>query len=100
MELLERIESYLRERHVAATRFGRNALGDPRFVLELRKGRVPRPRTMVRLERYLELAEPAPTLVVTSLPFHARTADRTVRRPRAKARLPHLLLATPGAQSL
>lgn len=53
MKLLDRIEKHLKEAHMSATRFGRRAVGDPRFVLDLRLGRRPRRRTLERVERYL-----------------------------------------------
>lgn len=53
MKLLERIERHLKDTHMSATRFGRRAVGDPRFVLDLRMGRRPRRRTLERVERYL-----------------------------------------------
>lgn len=51
--LLDWIESHLKESQISATRFGREAVGDPRFVLDLRNGRRPRRKTVVRLEAYL-----------------------------------------------
>ncbi|MGD9713123.1 MAG: hypothetical protein AB7V46_13780 [Thermomicrobiales bacterium] len=54
MKLLERIERHLKETHMSATRFGRRAVGDPRFVLDLRLGRRPRRRTLDRVEEYLK----------------------------------------------
>jgi hypothetical protein len=53
MKLLDRIELHLKEEHISATRFGRRAVGDPRFVLDLRMGRRPRRRTLERVEAYL-----------------------------------------------
>lgn len=54
MTLLRRIERHLCETGVAATRFGRDVLGDPRFVHDLRQmGRVPRLRTERRIDAYL-----------------------------------------------
>jgi len=53
MTLLERIENHLRDNDISATTFGRDAVGDPRFVLDLRKGRNPRRKTVARLEAYL-----------------------------------------------
>jgi hypothetical protein len=38
---------------MSATRFGRRAVGDPRFVIDLRAGRRPRRRTIEKVERYL-----------------------------------------------
>ena len=57
MTLLERIEKHLKDHHISATRFGRRAVGDPRFVLDLRQGRRPRRRTLERLEAYLQSVE-------------------------------------------
>lgn len=59
MKLLDRIERHLKETHISATRFGRRAVGDPRFVLDLRAGRRPRRRTVERVEQYLA-ANPVP----------------------------------------
>ena len=53
MKLLDRIELHLKETHISATRFGRRAVGDPRFVLDLRMGRRPRRRTVQKVEAYL-----------------------------------------------
>ncbi len=56
MHLLTQIEKHLRAAGVAATRFGRDAVSDPRFVLDLRNGRTPRPETIARVEAYLARA--------------------------------------------
>jgi hypothetical protein len=53
MHLLSSIERYLRASGTPPTRFGREAVGDPRFVLDLRRGREPRPRTVSRVCAYL-----------------------------------------------
>ena len=53
MTLLEWIENYLKEKQISATRFGRMAVCDPRFVLDLRNGRQPRRKTVARLESYI-----------------------------------------------
>ncbi len=53
MKLLDRIEKHLKQTHMSPTRFGRRAVGDPRFVLDLREGRRPRFRTLQKVERYL-----------------------------------------------
>ena len=52
--LLREVEKFLRYRRVAPTRFGRDAVGDPRFVFDLRNGREPRPQTVARVRAYLE----------------------------------------------
>lgn len=54
MHLLREVEKFLRRSDVAPTRFGRDAVGDPRFVFDLRNGRDPRPRTIERVLAYLE----------------------------------------------
>jgi hypothetical protein len=54
--LLEEVEKYLRQSDVAPTRFRREAVGDPRFVFDLRNGRDARPTTIARVRAYLEAA--------------------------------------------
>jgi hypothetical protein len=53
MELLSEIESYLARTGLAASRFGRLAVGDPRFVDDLRGGRQPRRKTVERVATFL-----------------------------------------------
>ena len=43
--LLRQIERYIRQSGMPPTRFGREAVNDPRFVHDLRLGREPRPKT-------------------------------------------------------
>ena len=54
MHLLRRIEVFLQHGAVSATRLGREALGDPRFVSDLRHGRRPRPQTAARALAWIE----------------------------------------------
>lgn len=54
VHLLREVEKFLRHADVPPTRFGREAVGDPRFVFDLRNGRDPRPRTIARVRAYLE----------------------------------------------
>lgn len=53
MELLEQIETYLARTKTPPSKFGRMAVGDPRFVEDLRSGRQPRRRMQERVELYL-----------------------------------------------
>ena len=53
MELLDQIETYLTLSGTKASMFGRQAVGDPRFVQDLREGRRPRRKTTQRVSRYL-----------------------------------------------
>jgi hypothetical protein len=46
----------VRAANITAARFGRDAMGDPRFVFDLRRGREPRPRTVERIRSFLETA--------------------------------------------
>lgn len=57
VHLLREVERFLRQSDIAPTRFGRAAMGDPRFVFDLRKGRDPRPETVARVRAYLEAAQ-------------------------------------------
>lgn len=51
--LIRKIEKFLRETDMPWTRFGRLAVHDPRFVGDLRNGRIPRPETAKRAERFM-----------------------------------------------
>jgi hypothetical protein len=57
VHLLREVEKFLRRSDIAPTRFGREAVGDPRFVFDLRNGRDPRPRTIERVLAYLETGQ-------------------------------------------
>lgn len=57
--LLRRIERYLRSSGTPPTRFGREALRDPRFVFDLRQGRQPGPSTTRRVAAFLDRLEQA-----------------------------------------
>ena len=52
--LLHRVEKYLRATRTPPTRFGRDALGDSRFVFDLRSGREPRQSTIERVNSFLD----------------------------------------------
>ena len=54
MALLYAVEKFLRQTQIAPTRFGREAVGDPRFVFDLRRGREPRIGTVRRVQAFLE----------------------------------------------
>ena len=51
--LLRTIEKFLRRHGMSATRFGRLAARDPRFVLDLRRDREPRGRMQQRVTRWM-----------------------------------------------
>lgn len=51
--LIREIEKFLRRHGMAATRFGRLATHDPRFVLDLRMGRTPRVETRKKVEHFM-----------------------------------------------
>jgi hypothetical protein len=51
--LIRKIEVFLRHTRMPPTRFGRLATSDPRFVLDLRNGRTPRPSTEKRVEHFM-----------------------------------------------
>nr|WP_084276792.1 hypothetical protein [Novosphingobium sp. B1] len=53
MELLDQIETYLAQHRMPPSKFGRLAVGDPRFVEDLRGGRLPRAKTCDRVRSYL-----------------------------------------------
>lgn len=52
--LIRSVEKFLREQNMPATKFGRLAAHDPRFVLDLRLGREPRERTAARITSFMD----------------------------------------------
>lgn len=52
-----RIEAYLKRSGTSATRFGREAAGDPKLVHDIRCGRQLRGSTIRRIEAFLAAAE-------------------------------------------
>ncbi len=57
MRLLRDVEKFLKCSNTPAARFGREAMGDPRFVFDLRNGREPRARTVERVRAFLEAVQ-------------------------------------------
>lgn len=57
MSLLRRIELFLKQSGTAPARFGRDAIGDPNLMRDLRNGRELRARTAERLVAFLETRE-------------------------------------------
>ena len=58
--LIRKVEKFLRQTGMPATRFGRLATRDPRFVLDLRNGREPRSAMERRVEHFMNTFEDAP----------------------------------------
>ena len=52
--LIRDVEKFMREHDMPATKFGRLAAHDPRFVLDLRMGRIPRAETQARTIKWME----------------------------------------------
>ena len=52
--LIRNIEKFLRQTGMPATKFGRLAAHDPRFVLDLRNGRIPRTITERKVEQFIQ----------------------------------------------
>jgi hypothetical protein len=55
--LLQRIERHMRQRRMSPTRFGREAIGDPNLIPQLRDGRELRAATAQRIIDYLDDSE-------------------------------------------
>lgn len=52
--LILQIEAHMRATKMSPARFGREAVGDPKFVFQLWEGREPRQRTIERVSSYLQ----------------------------------------------
>ena len=72
--LIQRIEAFLRVTQTPPSRFGREAVGDPKFVFSLYAGRVPRKKTVARVIAFIEARE--------------RRARAEARRRRGASRSP------------
>jgi len=68
--LLREIEKFLRRTGMPATKFGRLAVRDPRLVLDMRNGREPRRRMVIRVEHFMN--NYAPTLPIQQEPINVR----------------------------
>ncbi|MCB2050724.1 MAG: hypothetical protein KDE63_04765 [Novosphingobium sp.] len=68
--LIRKIEKFLRETGMPATKFGRLATHDPRFVLDLRMGRIPRNRTEKRVEHFMNNYDASMTQARMGGPVH------------------------------
>jgi hypothetical protein len=55
--LIRKVERFLRRTGMPWTKFGRLAAHDPRFVDDLRNGRIPRPATEARVEHFMNKYE-------------------------------------------
>lgn len=53
VHIRQRVEAWLRATGISATRFGREAAGDPCLVFELRAGREPRAEMIRRIEHFM-----------------------------------------------
>ncbi|MHA6768275.1 hypothetical protein [Sphingobium ummariense] len=51
--LLRTVEKFLSENNIPPTRFGREAVRDPRLVFDLRQGREPGDRVRRRVEHFM-----------------------------------------------
>ena len=50
----DEVEAFLKAAAMRPSRFGRDALGDPGFVAELRQGRCPNLRTIERARAFIQ----------------------------------------------
>jgi len=55
--ILRKIENFLRNTGMAPTRFGRDAVRDPRLVFDMRNGREPTPRMVRRIEHFMNICQ-------------------------------------------
>ncbi len=56
--LLSRIETYLRRTGMPPTRFGREAVRDPRLVHDMRMGRIVGDKIVRRVTAFIESTQP------------------------------------------
>lgn len=59
--LIRKVEKFLRRTGMTASKFGRLAVQDPRFVPDLRRGRMPRSLMERRVEHFMNIYETSQT---------------------------------------
>ena len=57
MYLIRRIEQFLERADMKPTRFGREAVGDPRLISDMKNGRELRDETIARIQAWLDAQE-------------------------------------------
>ena len=57
MHLMRRIEKFLKREAMKPTRFGREAVGDPRLITDMKNGRELRDATIARIQAWLDAQE-------------------------------------------
>ncbi len=78
--LIRKVENFLRAHKMAATKFGRLAAHDPRFVLDLRMGRIPRKKTEERTLQWMAEFEAGSRTEARPLSFRPKTNGHSDRR--------------------
>jgi hypothetical protein len=68
MALLQDLEVFLKGADIAPSKLGRVAVSDPRFVFDLRGGRVPGLRTESRIRHFLQIHSQNPNPSLHSIP--------------------------------
>jgi len=57
MYLIRRIEQFLARADMKPTRFGRETIGDPRLISDMKNGRELRDETIARIQAWLDAQE-------------------------------------------
>ncbi len=60
MLVMQKIERFLRLNDIAPTTFGRLAVGDPRLIHDMRRGRMFRASMIRRVENFMKAYQPEP----------------------------------------
>ncbi len=60
MRLMRRIQHFLEQAEMTPTRFGREAVGDPRLISDMKNGRQLRDSTIARIQTWLDSQEQQP----------------------------------------
>lgn len=60
MRLMRRIQHFLEQAEMTPTRFGREAVGDPRLISDMKNGRQLRDSTIARIQAWLDSQEQQP----------------------------------------
>jgi hypothetical protein len=72
-DVVAQIDAFLDRQDMAPSRLGRDALGEPQFVSEVREGRMPGFRTLRKLSEFMRRRDRQLNMVTDSTPATKRS---------------------------
>ena len=89
---LIQIEQFLKDKSLEASAFGKQALGDPNFVFDLRKGRSPSTRTLEKVRAFMAMhTGSTPAAAPQAVPVATKPAKPFTHLDRLEAEAIHII---------